>query len=211
MNIECVVVGPFEVNSYLAFNPADEAALVVDPGADANLLLDALRRLRRRPAAYLLTHGHCDHVSALAELCRDFPAPVVMHPLDAQWAFTEANQLPPYYPVPGAPPEPPCAVADGDTRTDGPFRYRVIATPGHSPGGVSFYFPEEGVLFSGDTLFQGSVGRTDIPGGNPRALAQSLQRLEILPDATQVYPGHGPATTIGIEKRTNFFMRTAAP
>jgi glyoxylase-like metal-dependent hydrolase (beta-lactamase superfamily II) len=133
-----------------------------------------------------------------------------MHPLDAQWAFTEVNQFPPYYSVPDEPPEPPCLVADGDIRTDGLCRYQVIATPGHSPGGVSFYFPDEGVLFSGDTLFQGSVGRTALPGGDPRALVRSLQRLEILPDATRVYPGHGPPTTIGIEKRTNFFMRHAA-
>ena len=210
MNIECIVVGPFEVNSYLAYNAPGETALVVDPGADASFILDTVRRLRLRPAAYLLTHGHADHAGALEELCRALPAPVIMHPLDAQWAFTEVNQFPPYYSVPDEPPEPPCLVADGDTRTDGPFRYQVIATPGHTPGGVSFYFPDEGVLFSGDTLFQGSVGRTDLPGADPRALARSIKRLEALPDATRVYPGHGPMTTIGIEKRTNFFMRNAA-
>ncbi|HOW97898.1 MAG TPA: MBL fold metallo-hydrolase [Kiritimatiellia bacterium] len=210
MNIECIVVGPFEVNSYIAHRGAGGEALVIDPGADADLLRDALRRLRLRPAAYLLTHGHVDHVSALAALHREWPAPVILHELDAPWAFTPVNELPPYYAAPAAPAGAPCLVKDGEARTDGPFRYRVIATPGHTPGGVAFHLPDERVLFAGDTLFQGTVGRTDLPGGDARALARSVLQLGELPDDTRVFPGHGPATTIGEEKRSNFFMHRAA-
>lgn len=210
MNIECVVVGPFEVNSYLAYRREGGEALVVDPGADAALIRDAILRRRLRPAAFLLTHGHVDHVSALAELCRDFPAPVVMSEPDARWAFTPVNELPPYYAAPAAPPAPPVLVRDGKERTDGPFSYRVIETPGHTPGGICFYLAADGVLFAGDTLFQGTVGRTDLPGADARAMARSVKRLAKLPDETRVYPGHGPATTIGAEKRENFFMRRAA-
>lgn len=213
MNIERFIVGPFEVNSYILFSSATTEALVIDPGADAARLLHFLREHRLHPLAYLLTHGHVDHVSALAALHRAFPAPVALHPLDARWAFTEISQIPPYYPAPEAPSElhrTLRAVADAQEWQDGPFRYRVIATPGHTPGGVSFYFYPDSLLFSGDTLFQGSVGRTDIPGGDSRALARSLARLAALPDDTRVYPGHGKDTTIGIEKRTNFFLRNSA-
>ena len=208
MKIETIPVGPFEVNCYVAWNDSREA-LVIDPGADADRIENVIRRESLIIVAYLLTHGHVDHVSALAELVRAHPAPVAISPEDGEWAFTSTNQLPPYYPAPEKPTSIDRQLKDGQEWTDGGLTYRVIATPGHSPGGVSLYFPEEGVLFAGDTLFSGSVGRTDIPGGNPRTLSDSIKKLAELPPETRVFPGHGPETTIGTERRTNFFMRSA--
>lgn len=206
MEIEVIAVGAFESNCYVAWGPAREA-LVIDPGADAGPILRLIDAKQLDVAAYLLTHGHVDHVSALADLYDERPAPVAMHPEDRRWAFTERGALLPYYPTPREPPEIVRMLADGQEWEDGGLRYRVIATPGHSPGGVCFHFPGEEVLFSGDTLFQGSVGRTDLPGGSAAALAKSLAKLTRLPPSTRIYPGHGFATTLALEKESNYFLR----
>jgi hydroxyacylglutathione hydrolase len=208
MQVEALTVGIFEVNCYLVWDQFP-AALVIDPGADAERIIRALSDRRLSVAAYLLTHGHADHVSALAEVYRSFPAPVAMHAEDARWAFTAVSGIPPFYSVPRSPPEIARLVEDGSEWLDGGLRWRVIATPGHSPGGVSFHFPDANALFPGDTLFQGSVGRTDVRGGSARVLSASIARLAQLANSTVVYPGHGPSTTIGQEKKTNFFLREA--
>jgi len=206
MKIETVRVGAFEVNCYVVWGPQN-AALVIDPGADAPRILGAIATHGLTVAAYLLTHGHMDHVGALAELYDKHPAPIGIHPDDSRWAFSEANQMLPYYPVPRQPAGRERALAHGQKWTDGGLEYEVLATPGHTPGGVSFFFPGELILFSGDTLFEGSVGRTDFPGGDPRLLSDSLSRLAELPAEVRVFPGHGGPTTIGQEKRTNYFLR----
>jgi hydroxyacylglutathione hydrolase len=206
MNLETVTVGAFAVNCYVIWDHGRNA-LVVDPGADPERIQEVIEANRLNVSAYLITHGHADHVGALAALRRTHPAPVALSAEDARWAFGPRNQILPYYPTPQSPSEIARNVQDGQTWTDGELRYRVISTPGHTPGGVCFYFPEALALFAGDTLFQGSVGRTDLPGGNPRVLSLSLKKLKSLPDDTKVFPGHGPETTIGIEKHTNFFLR----
>ena len=207
MQIQGFTVGPVQSNCYMVWNDQREA-LVIDPGDDAAVLADFLDRAKLKVVAYLLTHGHVDHVSALADLHDVRPAPIALHPADAQWAFTRVNALPPWCPAPRDPGGIERELADGQDWEDAGWPYRVIATPGHTPGGVCFHFPKEKLLFSGDTLFQGSVGRTDLPGGNSRTLAASLRKLvELLPDDTRVLPGHGPETTIGQEKRQNFFLR----
>ncbi len=205
MNVESIIVGPFEVNCYLAKDAASRLAVVVDPGADAEAVADRLRRAELTVACYLLTHGHVDHVSALAELADEFPAPAVMHPADARWAFESANRLEPYY---AAPRRPSAAVVFPENLrlTAGPWECRIIHTPGHSPGGVCYHFPEQNVIFTGDTLFQGTVGRTDLPGGDTRTLADSLRHLRGLPEATRMYPGHGPASTMAAEYDSNPFL-----
>lgn len=205
VNIETISVGPFEANCYVVWGDGTEA-LVIDPGADADRIAAFLGKRGLSVAAYLLTHGHADHTSGLPDLSRLHPAPVVVQPADAEWAFTGLSEITPYYPATAPVSCEIRAAEDGAEFTDGGLTYRVIATPGHSPGGVSFYFPAAEVLFSGDTLFQGSVGRTDLPGGSARMLAASLKKLAALPEATTVYPGHGPPTAIGDEKRGNYFM-----
>ena len=208
MKIETLVTGAFEVNCYIATKDVHNA-FVVDPGADADAILSALRDAHLTVAAYLLTHGHADHTGALAEVCAAFPAPIHIAPADEAWAFTPANQIPPFYGAPARPQAPVLQVSDGQEIHIAGCCCRVIATPGHTPGGVCYYFEDEAVLFAGDTLFRGSVGRTDIRGGDPRTLAKSLAILARLPGPTRVYPGHGPATTIAQEKATNFFLRGA--
>ncbi len=159
-------------------------------------------------AAYLMTHGHCDHISALATVHDVFPAPVAMHPGDWAWAFTDANTLPPFFSTAPRQPQSECIdFTDGAAYTHAGLDFAIIETPGHTPGGVCIYFERDGVLITGDTLFAGSVGRTDLHGGDSRVLAASLRKLRRLPDDTRIFPGHGPASTIGQEKRTNFFMQ----
>jgi len=205
LNIRTVVVGAFQVNCFVVWKEPPEA-LVIDPGEDAEAVAAVLKQENLTVAAYLLTHGHMDHVSGLADLYDLFPAPVAMHAEDLEWAFTEHNQMMPYG-TPRRPPEVARTLADGQEWTDAGLTYRVIGTPGHTTGGVSFYFPEEKVVFAGDTLFAGSVGRTDFSGGSSRMLGESLKKLANFPDDTVVYCGHGPQTTIGHEKRTNYFMQ----
>ncbi len=206
MKVIPISVGPFQVNCYLAVANNGQA-LVIDPGDDAGIIAVTLRQNKLTVAAYLITHGHVDHVSGLHEIARTFPAPVSIHPLDEAWAFSHLNQLLPYYDTPERPKTIERFLSDGQVFEDAGLRYEVIATPGHSPGGVCFYFPDEKCLFSGDTLFLGTIGRTDLDGSDEKLMKKSLARLVQLPDDTIVYPGHGPQTTIGQEKRTNPFMQ----
>lgn len=208
MHVEMMPVGPFEANCYLAWGETRQA-LVIDPGADAERVLRLLDRHNLTVAAYLLTHGHMDHIGALAPLAALRPAPIGLHPDDARWAFEPANQMPPYYPVPERPSETARPLADGQEWTDGGLTYRILATPGHSPGSVCYYFPSEHALFTGDTLFQGTVGRTDLPGGATAVLSRSLERLAKLPPETRIYAGHGAASTLAEELRSNPFLQMA--
>lgn len=207
VQVATLTVGAFASNCYILTGPDRATALVVDPGSDAEAIEAQLDALAVRVAAYLITHGHVDHVSALAAVARAYPAPIGLHPRDAAWAFTAVNGLPPYYPAPENPGPIARAWADGQAWTDAGLAYEVIETPGHSPGSVSFYFREHGLLFSGDVLFAGSIGRTDLPGGDAPTLGRSLKCLLELPDETRVHPGHGPVTTLGAERRRNPFLR----
>jgi hydroxyacylglutathione hydrolase len=205
MQIEPLVVGAFEVNCYI-ITGTENQALVIDPGADADDIAAALQARGLTVAAYLMTHGHMDHISSLADMVERCPAPVLIHPDDAAWAFTEVNAMPPYYPVPKAVALEPLLLDGYETQLAG-LSLRIIATPGHTPGGVCIYLPDHAALITGDTLFAGSVGRTDLPGGDSRVLAQSIKLLSELPEAVTIYPGHGESSTIGQEKRTNYFMQ----
>ena len=205
MKIHPVVVGAFQVNCYI-IECGNGQALVVDPGDDVGTIAVTLREHKLTVAAYLLTHGHMDHVGGLEEMTELFPAPFAIHPADAAWAFSKANQALPYYETPGKPATAERKLADGMKLENGGLSCEVIATPGHTPGGVCFYFPAEKAIFTGDTLFNGSIGRTDFPGSDETLMEQSLRRLTKLPDDTFVYPGHGPRTTIGQEKKHNPFL-----
>lgn len=201
-------VGAFDENAYLV-DCGDGIAALVDPGADAAHLAEAVRSSGLRLAAVLLTHGHIDHVSAVPALLSAFPGvPVRLAQADSAWCWTMRNYFPPYEPV-LAPPATLLPVADGDVFAVGLVRFRVLATPGHSPGSVCYaasFARDNGgreVLFSGDTLFAASVGRTDFEGGDPAAMTRSLRRLADLAPDTPVLPGHGPATTIARETAGN--------
>jgi glyoxylase-like metal-dependent hydrolase (beta-lactamase superfamily II) len=209
MKVRILPSGAFDANCVFIHDDRG-ATLVADPGAEADELDQALTRDRLTVSAYLLTHGHTDHLGALADLWKRRPAPVLIHPDDALWAFTPENALAPYYPAPVKPGGPFPAVADGSVFTFGELTFRVMATPGHTPGCVCYYFEKDGILISGDTLFEGSVGRTDLPGGDGRILADSLVKLAALPPGVRVIPGHGGETSIEAELRDNYFMQDAA-
>lgn len=207
MQIETIVVGEFQVNCFVVVGEANEA-IIIDPGKDADMISSFIRQNGLSVSAYLLTHGHVDHVSAIADLQDEFPAPVALHGEDIKWAFTETNEAPPFYAPPRAPSEISRVLTDGQELTDAGLTYKVLSTPGHTPGSVCFHFVDQGILITGDTLFAGSVGRTDLPGGNSRVLSESLKKLAALPDTLKVFPGHGPASDIATEKRTNYFMQS---
>ncbi|MCP4208935.1 MAG: MBL fold metallo-hydrolase, partial [Shimia sp.] len=167
-------------------------ALIIDPGYDAADIEAVLQENNLTVAAILLTHGHADHINALNELHIAYPAPIYLHADDEKWAFGPNNQIPPYYPVPT---KPACEILHpemSDKWNLAGLNIQTAATPGHTPGGVCYWFKEAGVCFTGDTLFKGSCGRTDLPGGDARTLTASLKKLaETLPPETRIVTGHG--------------------
>ena len=206
MNIETIEVGEFQANCFVVWGELKQA-IIIDPGAEADTLTEFLNDNGLSVASYMLTHGHVDHISAIAALHKASPAPIGIHPDDLKWAFTPANQFAPFYNAPDEPAEITRVMKDHERFTDGGLEYEVIHTPGHSPGSVCFYFEGESTLFAGDTLFKGSIGRTDLPGGNGEHMNESLALLAKFPTETKVYAGHGPDTTIDFERKNNFYMR----
>ncbi len=208
MKIKAIPVGAFEVNCWIISN-YNRDAIIIDPGADAPLIEATIQKMRLNIKGYLLTHGHMDHLSALADVSTKYPAPIRIHPADATWAFSSANQMPPYYPEPPPPPEgllhPDLTESTGNQMAG--FTFDVIETPGHSPGSVCLYFSQQATLFTGDTIVAGSTGRTDFPGGSASDLQQSLKRLLELPPKTAICSGHGPASTLENELQTNPFLQ----
>lgn len=207
MNItasETFEVGLYAVNSTIL--TVDGKAWIVDPGAEATFLAAQLKKKNLELAGILLTHAHFDHIGAVNELERRFPGvPVYIGENDIPVLTHPFNQMPPDYPPITKPVN--LIGINESSKIDGLEDACVIDTPGHTPGGVSYYFPTKKLLFSGDTLFAGSVGRTDFPGGDMATLMSSLKKLIKLPDDTTVVPGHGSNTSIGREKETNPFLQ----
>lgn len=208
MKIHALTVGPLAENCYLVIDESTSHAVLIDPGDEADRIVSAVRRSGAALDAIWLTHAHFDHVGGIAGVRREFPVPVHMHPLDAPLLSLAVDSALRYGFRIEAPPAAHEPLAEGDGVRVGSLELGVIHVPGHAPGHVAFH--GEGVVFGGDCLFAGSVGRTDIDYGDPEALDASLQRLAALGDALTLYPGHGPITTIGHERRTNPFVLGAA-
>lgn len=204
MIVEQHVVGPLQENCYLVVDESSRTAAFVDPGDEAARLLAALERSGAALKAIWMTHAHFDHVGAVAEVVRATMVPVWLHPADRPLWDYASRSAEMYGLRLENPPPPDHDLADGDTLTLGSLSFGVMHTPGHAPGHVVIH--GHGVAFTGDCLFAGSIGRTDLPFSDPRLLATSLLRIAALPDETVAYPGHGPATAIGVEKRTNPFL-----
>lgn len=202
-------VGPFEENPYLLVGPSGRRAAVVDPGLGSEVVLDAATRRGLSIELIVNTHGHLDHAAGNRYFKEKTGAPIAIHPADVPFIRSLAAQGAMYGIPAEDSPEPDLALAEGTPlRFDG-IEIAVIHTPGHTPGGVCLGFDDR--LIVGDTLFRGSVGRTDLPGGDWETLVDSIRRkLFARPDSTVCYPGHGPETTIGFERRSNPFVSDAA-
>ncbi|WP_157253315.1 MBL fold metallo-hydrolase [Nonomuraea typhae] len=210
--------GAFQTNCYVVAPAAGEECVIVDPGQEAaDGVEELLREHRLKPAAVLLTHGHLDHVWSVAPVCGARDIPAWIHPEDrhllsdpaAGWSGTSA-QL--FGGITLSEPDDVRELADGAVLKLAGLELVVDHTPGHTRGSVSFRLPEDEIMFSGDLLFAGSIGRSDLPGGDYPTLLRSLAAKCLpLPDETIVLPGHGPQTTIGRERATNPYLKEAAP
>jgi len=187
-----LVVGPYQANCYILGCKETKEGVVIDPGDEVLRIVKEISENALKILYILITHGHIDHIGGVSELQQITKAPLYIHNLD----------------VPGLHSRPDGYLYDGQELHFGTYRISVIHTPGHSPGGVSFHSP--GAIFTGDTLFAGSIGRTDFPGGDYNKLIDGVvTKIFPLGDDVRVYPGHGPATTVGRERLTNPFFSSS--
>lgn len=208
MDWEQIPLGPLQTNCYILAN-SQKTCLIVDPGEEGNKLINHLEKRKLKPQAILLTHAHFDHIGAVDDIRDHYGIPVYLHEKEAKWLLDPALNGSQFFTVGHlvrVKPADHIITLEGKT-TVGDFWFEVWETPGHSPGSISLYFKDEGVVISGDALFQGSIGRTDLPGGNQKQLLESIhKKLLVLPEETQVLPGHGIITTIQSEMDSNPFL-----
>ena len=211
MDIRAYTVGPFQENTYVLRADGSERAIVIDPGDNGEQLLEAIEKLGATVEAILITHTDVDHVGAVAPLAKATGAPVYCPRLEVD----RLADIMGHVPIDGIGPyegyDADETVEGGETLDLAGLRIEVVATPGHTEGHVTYVFPDEGVIASGDVLFQNSVGRTDRPNGDHQTLLDSIATLlERCPDDTIVLPGHSGTTTLGREKATNPFLAEIA-
>ena len=206
LKINHYVVGPVQTNCYFAINEETKELIIIDPGDAAKQLSERIRKEGCKPVAILLTHGHFDHASAAEELAKEFGISIYIYEDDKETLEDpEANVS--YMMGESKVFHADVFLKDEQELDLAGFHIRVLHTPGHTKGSCCYYLKDEGVLFSGDTVFYGSVGRTDFPGGSTAEIVRSLHKLvDSLPEETEVFPGHDASTTIGYEKRYNPFV-----
>ena len=204
MILEILEVGPIGANCYIVGDKQTKLGMIIDPGDEPGTIVAAINRWGLKIETIVLTHGHPDHTAALSDVKRATGALIAVHAQDA--GLLKDRLLSNFLGMSHKnPPEPDRLLKDGDEIFAGGLKFRVIHTPGHTPGGICLL--GEGALFSGDTLFRESIGRADLPGGDYEKEMDSIRRkLMTLDDKVIVYPGHGPATTIGEERRNNPFL-----
>ncbi|KIL44393.1 MBL fold metallo-hydrolase [Jeotgalibacillus soli] len=201
-------LGPLQTNAYIIYN-SDRKCLIIDPGEEAQKIRQFIQKKGLQPQAILLTHAHFDHIGAVDPIRQEYRIPVYLHQAEKKWLSDpslngstffagiqpiEVDSADKVFPQSGE-------ISIGD------FSFTLLETPGHSPGGVSFYFHKEGFVIVGDTLFEGSIGRTDLPGGKEQELLKSIHNeLLTLPEDTYVLPGHGGVTSIAQEMDHNPFI-----
>jgi len=211
MDVRMFTVGPVAENTYIFRRDGSDRALIIDPGDEPELLINAIRELGVELDGILLTHTHFDHVGAVAPVAKATGAEVWV-PAAEKFVLDDINSFVPW------PDFGPFESYDAEHTLEGGeklelagFEIDVLFTPGHSPGHVTFSIADEQAIFSGDVLFQGSIGRTDLPGGDTATLLQSIRTLvEALPESTSVYPGHMGLTTLGAERASNPFLAELA-
>lgn len=198
MIIKSFIAGMYEENCYLLMDEDTKELAIIDPGGQPNKIEEEIKLLNAKPKFILLTHGHMDHVGGVLELVNRISLPFYINKIEE--TYMEKDKY-----VFGSLPKASGYLKEGDTLNLGNNTIKVIETPGHTAGGICFLIDNK--LFTGDTLFQGSVGRSDFPGGDGMLLVKNIkEKLLILGDNIEVYPGHGPASTIGYEKRKNPYL-----
>lgn len=203
-----IPLGPLQTNCYLIPNERKEC-LIFDPGGEGQKLIGIIEENKLNPIAILLTHTHYDHIGAVDIIREHYKIPVYVHEKEAKWLLDPALNGSIFFASDPLVRQKPAdhTIAKEGKITVGDFTFELYETPGHSPGSVSFYFNELGIVVSGDALFQGSIGRTDLPGGNYDELINSIRtKLLVLPEDTVVLPGHGNITTIANEMNSNPFL-----
>jgi glyoxylase-like metal-dependent hydrolase (beta-lactamase superfamily II) len=209
VRIEQRTVGLFEENCYLLIDEQARRGVLIDPGDEGGRILDMVRDAGVAVDAIWLTHAHVDHIGAIAEVRRAIEAPVLLHALDLPYYTSLSARAAELYGLDFEQPDGPHGtLTEGQELRCGALRFSVMHVPGHAPGLVAF--TGHGISFGGDLLFAGSIGRTDLPLGDPSEMERSLARYATLPPETIVYPGHGPRTTLARELQTNPFLTGAA-
>ncbi|RFA32812.1 hypothetical protein CAI16_16865 [Virgibacillus dokdonensis] len=205
MQIHTMSLGPLGTNCYIVYD--QEEALIIDPGGDAEKVMQFLQDHHVTPIAILLTHAHFDHIGAVDELRKAYHVDVYLHELEANWLEDASKNGSLLFTQQKVETERPDQFLYPRKMTLGNFSFHVLHTPGHSPGSVTFVFTTENFIISGDVLFQQGIGRTDLPGGDFQQLEKSIKEsIYTLDDAFIVYPGHGPKTNIQFEKQYNPFF-----
>lgn len=202
-----IPLGPLQTNAYLLINDKKEC-IVFDPGSEGEAFVSYMESQNLKPLAILLTHAHFDHIGAVEEVRNKWSIPVYIHELENDWLESPSLNRSEFFQQGSIKTKKAeHVITEERTLVIGDFTFTLLFTPGHSPGSVSYYHEPSGAVFAGDTLFAGSIGRTDLPGGNHATLLASIHdKLLTLPEETVVLPGHGPATTIAAEMDQNPFL-----
>ena len=202
--LKIFTVGPMEANCYILYNPDKREGLIIDPGAEGSHLIKFIKQEKISINYIVNTHGHPDHIGANRKIKEHTNAPILIHQYDAPMLAKSGSVLSLIFPLESSSPPADTFIKDGDLIECAGMNLKVLHTPGHTPGGISLLIDDS--IFTGDTLFSGSIGRSDLPGGSQEVLLNSIKKILSLDENLIIYPGHGPSTTVRQELHSNPFI-----